>query len=105
MRYKVVVSGPAANDLEQITAYIATQLHNRKAAADFLDKIDRQTDGLRNNPRLYGLSKNSRLAEKGYHKMPIVGTRYLVIYRINDAEKKVIILRVFYVQRNYEALL
>ena len=105
MHYEVVLSLPATRDLEQIMAYIAMRLYNKTAASDFLDKFDEQIDGLRHNPRLYGLSKNRRLAGKEYRKMPIVGTNYLAVYKVDDVERKVKILRVFYMRRNYEDLL
>jgi plasmid stabilization system protein ParE len=104
MDYKIVITKPAEYDLSSIISYLANNLYNKRAAAGLVNQFDKQTASLRTAPRLYGLSQNRRLRERGYHKMPLSGYNYLALYKVNDAAATVSIMRLFYMKQKYEDL-
>lgn len=54
-------------------------------------------------PYLYEQCRDPRLSSKGYRKAVI--KHYLLIYRVDEAQKTVYLLRFFYGRQNYETLL
>lgn len=54
-------------------------------------------------PYLYEQCCDPRLSSKGYRKAVI--KHYLLIYRVDEAQKTVYLLRFFYGRQNYETLL
>ncbi len=100
MAYKLIVSKEAHND---IVHYIAVELANPKAAVSFLDDVEKNYYGVVNNPRMYSLCQDARLSREGYRK--IVVKNYLILYRVDDDTKAVIIARIIYGGRNYVTLI
>jgi len=54
---------------------------------------------LERHPRLFELSRNKRLSQKGYRRF-VVGN-YVSLYLVDDESQEVTIARIFY-GRNYE---
>ncbi len=103
MIYKLVVSKEAAEDIEDIVYYIVSELSNPSAAADFLDDVEKSYHNIVEKPAMYSLCNDYRLRNGGYRK--IVIKNYLILYRINEEKKTVIIIRVVYGGRNYSNLI
>lgn len=103
MDYKLFVSKEAYKDIDDIVNYIAIELVNKVAAANFLDEVEESYRRLVNNPYIYSLCTDSRLSKDGYRK--IVIKNYLILYRIQEQEKSVIVVRVIYGGRNYTELI
>ncbi len=99
MAYKLVVSKEAHKDIDDIVHYIAVELVNPTAAASFLDDVEKSYFEVINNPHMYSLCQDARLSREGYRK--IVLKNYLILYRIDDEEKVVFIVRIIYGGRNY----
>ena len=94
MNYKVIHTIPAEQDLDGIVHYITFKLKNQKAAGDLLDDYKRKLSRLKDNPRLYGFSQIERLARMGYRRF--VFGNYIAFYTIDELNKNVFILRIFY---------
>ena len=103
MGFKIIHSAPAALDFDDIIFYITHQLKNPTAASALRDEYHEKLAILRESPRLYGLVPNEELARAGYHRF-FFGN-YVAFYHINDEEKKVHIVRIFYQRRDYGNLL
>jgi addiction module RelE/StbE family toxin len=103
MAYKLAVSKDAHRDVDEIAGYIAHELKNTRAAAGFLDDVERSYRGVVENPLMYGLCGDERLHRGGYRK--IVIKHYLIIYRVDEAKKTVFVVRVVYGARDYGKLL
>lgn len=98
MAYNLVISKEAHKDIDDIVHYIAVELANPTAAASFLDVIEKSYIDVVNNPRMYSRCQDDRLSREGYRK---IVKNYLVLYRIDNEEKKVFIVRIIYGGRNY----
>ena len=103
MSYKLTVSRNAHNDIDEIVGYISGELKNPQAAASFIDNVDKHYTLVAENPHMYSLCNDERLERMGYHK--IVIKNYLILYRINEENKTVYIVRIVYGGHNYPDLL
>jgi plasmid stabilization system protein ParE len=103
MAQEVIVTESAERDLDEILGYIAQNLANPKAAADFADALERKYTELEHHPFLFELSRNERLAKKKYRRF-VVGN-YIALYLVDENNCKVTIARIFYGAREYEKYL
>ena len=113
MGYKIVNTLLANQDLDGIVSYIADDLENPAAAANFLDELDEclgrldELDEclgrLEKMPLMYEQCQDVRLKGLGYRKARV--GNYLMIYRVDESVKCVYILRFFYARRDYEKLI
>ncbi|NLP31334.1 MAG: type II toxin-antitoxin system RelE/ParE family toxin [Clostridiales bacterium] len=101
--YKLVVSALAYQDLDSTISYIAIQLANPTVASDFLNELDKCYSHLINNPMIYPKCNNESLEKQGYRKVII--KNYILIYKVDETNKTVIVLRLFYGARDYAKLL
>ena len=99
MAYKLVETALAQADLDAILSYLALSLENPAAATAF----EKCYAALEQLPYLYEQCRDPRLSSKGYRKAVI--KHYLLIYRVDEAQKTVYVLRFFYGRQNYETLL
>ena len=95
MAYKLVETVLAQADLDAILSYLALSLENPAAATAFANEVEKCYAALEQLPY--------RLSSKGYRKAVI--KHYLLIYRVDEAQKTVYLLRFFYGRQNYETLL
>ena len=99
MQYKLIITGPAEQDLAEIAKYISKDLSSPKAAINFIDEVDNCYENISLNPLMYPLSENERLNKKGYRKALI--KNYIMLYRVEEKEKTVNIMRFIYGGRDY----
>jgi len=101
--YRLVISELAHNDLEHISDYIVTELASPNAAIDFLDDVAKCYERLRENPFLYEQCRDLRLQKEGYRRAVI--KNYILIYKVLEPEKEVVIYRFFYGRQEYLRLI
>lgn len=103
MKYKLVVTKPAENDLSDILQYISKDLSAPKAASDFLDEVLKCYDNVSENPLMYILCDNDRLRNKEYRKAII--KNYIMFYRVDKSNHIIYVMRFIYGRRDYIHLL
>ena len=103
MAYKLIVSKEAHRDIDEIANYIAYELKNTEAAINFFNDVEDGYRFVEDNPFMYSLCGDKWLQKEGYRKIPI--KNYLVIYRVDETQKYVFIVRVIYGLRDYAKLL
>lgn len=101
--YRLVVSELAHGDLDDIVAYIAIELTNPIAAANFLDEVEKYHGHLRNNPFMYGRCHDAHLEKETYRKASI--KNYVWVYKIDETNSEVIVYRFFYGAQDYLKLI
>jgi plasmid stabilization system protein ParE len=101
--YRLVIAELAHEDLDSIVSYIAVQLVNPMAAAKFLDEVEKCYGYLKSNPLMYERCHDARLEKEGYHKATI--NNYVLVYKVDDAAKTIVIYRFFYGAENYIQLI
>lgn len=99
MAYKVVETSLAARDLEGILQYMAYSLANPVAASSFADEVEKCYADLERSPLIYEQCRDRRLHALGYRKAAI--KNYILIYKVEEAQNTVYILRYFHGRQNY----
>ena len=94
----------AEEDLSEIVAYISDTLCNPKAANDLLEKFLDEKSNISDDPYMYPLSPDPFLQSEGYHRF-LFKRNYVALYLIDDDEKEVSIIRIFYAKRDYVNLI
>ena len=100
MAYNVRIMEKAEQDLSEIVTYFTDKLCNPKAAESLLEEKMNIAD----NPYMYPLSNDLVLQSKGYHRF-LFKKNYIALYLIDDDEKEVSIMRIFYAKRDYANLI
>ena len=101
--YRLIITELAQQDLDDIVYYITYNLANPAAAGSFLDEVEKCYGHLKRNPLIYAKSNDKRLEKEGYRKALI--KNYILIFKINEEQKTVIVYRFFYGPRDYIKLL
>ena len=101
--YRIIVTGPAANDLNKAVLYIANELNNKDAALNLIEETEKTVHSLSEMPGRYPLVQDTTLAELGIRMVPI--KNYLVFYVIREETKSITILRFLYARRNWKNIL
>jgi len=99
MDYKIIETESAADDLQEILAYIVDILCNKEAARSLLDEIESVYSNLKKMPNMYAKCQIERAVELGLHKVPI--GNYVMLYKVDEINKTVIVYRYFYGRRDY----
>ncbi len=92
--YKLVITELAQNDLDGIVSYITVSLANPAAAGSFLDELAKCYGNLKDNPFIYAKSSDMRLEKEGYRKALVKS--YVIIFKIFEQQKTVVVYRIFY---------
>ncbi len=103
MDYKIESTPSADQDLDSIIFYLIKEIGSTNAASDFLDEVDACYARLVKMPFMYEMCRDRRLKASGYRRARI--SSYIMIYRVDEKEHTVYILRFFYSRRDYENLL
>lgn len=90
-------------DLDAIVSYIALELSNSKAAADFVSKLQEVIEEVRVFPESGSLVVNEFMLNKEVRRK-LVGN-YIMYYLPDFSEKTIYILRIIYSSRNIDEIL
>ena len=82
MAYRLVVTEHAHELLDNILHYLIYQLKNEQAAKHLLDEIDIIYDRLEENPLQFPISRDTYLANRGYHEAIIGQMNYTLVFSI-----------------------
>ena len=104
MAYNVRIMEKAEEDLSEIVDYISDTLKNRKSADNLLVDFLQEKENIAENPYMYPLSDNPVLQNEGYHRF-LFYKNFIALYLIDDVEKIVSIMRIFYAKRDYANLI
>lgn len=103
MGYKLVISEYADELLNNLIYYLIYRLKSEQAAKHLLDGIDSIYDRLETNPLQFPPSRDSYLANKGYHEAVVPQMDYVVIF---DVRAEVVnVVGVFHQLENYQGKL
>ena len=103
MKYKVIRTDKADEQLREIIFYIADDSGSIDIALNYLDKIETAIKRLENFPNSGSIPRYSVLRKQGYRVLIV--ERHLVFYKVNDKEHVVTIYAVLDGRREYKNLL
>ena len=102
-KYQYRLSQKAADALDGIVSYIASELSNPQAAADFLSRLEKMIDEIRSFPES-GAPVNNEFLSNTKLRKKTVGS-YLLYYLSVPETETVYIVRIVYGKRNMEEIL
>lgn len=102
-KYQYRLSQKAADDLDGIVSYIASELSNPQAASDFLGRLEKVIDEIRSFPES-GAPVNNEFLSNTKLRKKTVGS-YLLYYLSVPETETVYIVRIVYGKRNMEEIL
>ena len=102
-KYEYQLTKRAESDLNSIVSYIAVELANIKAAANFLDELQVVIDEIRMFPESGFLVENEFIKIENIRKK-LIGN-YIMYYFFNQSEKLIYILRIVYSRRNIDEII
>ncbi len=100
MAYRLNITEHANDLLDNILYYLVSQLKNKQAAKHLMDEIDNVYNRLEENPLQFPPSRDTYLANKGYHEAVIGQMNYIIVFSIRA--DIVNILGIFHQLENYQ---
>ena len=98
-KYEVCLMNQALQDLDEIYGYIARNLQEPGAAAELLDALESEILSLEYLPYRRSERRTGSFANSGYRQLMV--KNYIVIYRIDEAHKQVLIVTVRYARSSF----
>ena len=103
MKYKIIRTDKADEQLREIIFYIAEDSGSIDIALNYLDKIEKAINSLEEFPMSGSIPRYSILKKQGFRVL--IEERHLVFYKINEDKKKVVIYTVVDGRREYRNLI
>lgn len=100
MTYKLVITEYADELLDNILYYLFFQLKSELAVKHLLNGIENVYNRLEENPLQFPISRDSFLAQKGYHEAVVPHMGYIIIFDIQDSTVNVV--GIFHQSENYQ---
>jgi len=102
-QYKVIMTEPAAQDLEEIAGYIASQFSAPMTAIKMIESIENAVLGLSHMPQRCSFVDDEHLKAMGYRKLHI--KNYIAFLVIDENSKIVCIERILFSRRDWMHIL
>lgn len=103
MKYKILRTDQAEEQLRDIIYYIADDSRDVNIALKYLEKIETAINRLEEFPESGSIPRYTILKRQGYRV--VIVERHLVFYKINEADKTVIIYAIVVGRREYRNLI
>ena len=103
MKYKIIRTDKADEQLREIIFYIADDSGSIDIALNYLNKIEKTIGRLEDFPMSGSIPGYSILRKQGYRVLVV--ERHLVFYKINESEKTVTIYAIVDGRREYKNLI
>lgn len=103
MKYRIIRTDKADEQLREIIFYIADDSGSVDAALKYLDKIETAIKHLQDFPMSGGAPRYSILRKQGYRVLVV--ERHLVFYKVNERDKIVTICAIVDGRQEYKNLI
>lgn len=103
MKYSIIRTDKADEQLREIIFYIADDSGSIDVALNYLDKIEKAINSLEDFPMSGSIPRYSILKKQGFRVLIV--ERHLVFYKVNEDRKEVIIYAVVDGRREYRNLI
>ncbi len=103
MKYNIIRTDKADEQLREIIFYIADDSGSVDIALNYLEKIEKAINNLEDFPMSGSMPRYSILKKQGFRVLIV--ERHLVFYKINEDKKEVIIYAIVDGRREYRNLI
>ena len=97
--YKIKLTQEFLEEFDDICEYISSKLKNQEASNLLRQKVVSKVLLLRKSPKMFAKIRKISKTKKQYRRMVI--NNYVILYTIDDEEKNVYIMHIYYGERNY----
>ena len=99
IKYEVIITERAKQELKEIYGYISKSLMEENTADKLINKIEKELLQLEDIPEGFSVIENYSKKDSEYRRLLI--NNYVAIYRIDKEKREVYIIRIVYGGRNY----
>jgi len=99
MEYKIKLTDEFLEEIDEICNYISTSLKAPDAANRLREKVIYNVLLLEKSPRMFVKIEKMSKTERQYRK--IVVNNYIILYTIDEKDKKIYVAHIYYGGRNY----
>lgn len=103
MKYRIIRTDKADEQLREVIFYIADDSGNVDSALGYLEKLENAINRLADFPMSGNVPRYSILRRQGYRVL--IAERHLVFYKIDETKKEVMIYAVVDGRREYKNLI
>ena len=103
MKYKIIRTDKADEQLREIIFYIADDSGSIDIALDYLDKIEKAISSLEEFPMSGSMPRYSILKKQGFRVLVV--EKHLIFYKVYEDKKEVVIYAVVDGRREYRNLI
>ena len=103
MKYKIIRTDKADEQLREIIFYIADDSQSVDIALNYLDKMEKAINQLEDFPMSGSIPRYSILRKQGYRVLIV--ERHLIFYKVNKEQKIVTIYAIVDGRREYKNLI
>lgn len=103
MKYKVVFTDTAKQDLRNITYYILEESKSKSITGIFIKNIKEKCSLLEEYPKIGSIPNDYIIKNLDYRY--IVFKEYIIFYTVDDRKQQIFILAIINSKRNYSKLL
>ena len=103
MKYKIVRTDKADEQLREIIFYIADESGNMDVALKYLDKVEKAINSLEDFPMSGSVPRYSILRRRGYRVLIV--EKHLIFYKVDENEKTVTIYAVVDGRQEYKNII
>ena len=101
--YRVLMTQPAADDLQGIASYIANELREPSIAINLVNRIKEAVMSLSEMPARHSLIADENLAIQQIRKIMV--DNYIVFYTVSEQDATVTVIRILYGRRDWVSLI
>lgn len=99
MEYSIKLADQFLEEFEKICDYISNKLKNIDASNRLREKVIDNVLLLENSPQMYTKIEKTDRTERQYRRMVV--NNYVILYTIDELEKIVYVVHIYYSRRNY----
>lgn len=100
-KYEVEFTNECRKEIKKIYNYISSNLYAKHAAKKLMNKVESLTNNLAYTPKLYAKIAKYKSTEMIYRRIPV--DNYLILYTVDEKNKKVYVAHFYYAGSNYRS--
>ena len=98
-KYTVIITPTAYREINRIYEYLEFELYAENATKELMRNIEEKIQQLKETPKIYPKIEISNELQRVYRR--IIIKNYIILYTIEEENKRVFISHMYYRRKNY----
>jgi plasmid stabilization system protein ParE len=99
IKYRIIITPRAINEISKIYDYILNELYAEKAARKLVQEVEETIQELKYSPKIYARIEKLDDVKRRYRR--IVIRNFVILYTVDEEHKTVYVAHMYYSGRNY----